>query len=347
MLAQQQQPPSPPASTLPASPGPGSDPLLQTMAVARHAGADVATRLSALHAASADVRAALRLVPPAYMDALAAAADTAGLVAGGAWQGSRRQSAPGAALQQRLVELAADGADEAAAMLAELLGCACAADHLPLHQLLAVQGAAARTLTARLGDGGARLDAFAALLCTASDLAAARDAAAAAAAARGWMRDLALAAAGVAALPEAAEPAPVLSLLARLLAQHGAAAVEALAAYEGLRAMTRRIIALLSQPAPLGVAPALHVLTRLLLHAHPEPAPDDRQCRELARLADSLGCKLFDADHIARTLALIADLCLDCRAAVAAADAPPGASDAPVGHDLRVLREVAGTVDAL
>ncbi|KAJ2716341.1 hypothetical protein H4R19_000708 [Coemansia spiralis] len=318
------------------------------MAVARHAGPDAAVRLSALHAASPDVRAALRVVPPAYMDALAAATETAGLVAAGAWhgpaQGVWRPSAPGTRLQERLVELALSGADEAAAMLAELLSNAGAGDRMPLHQLLDMQNAAARTLVARLGDYGARLDTFATLLSAAGALAAARDATAAAAAARGWIQDLVLAAADAVAPPEdTAAAAPALCLLAQLLAQHGAAATEALAGHQGLRVMARRIIALLSQPAPLVVAPALHVLTRILLHSYPEPAPGGQQFQELARLAGSLGCKLFDADHIDRTLVLIADLCLDCHSAATTTST----ADARIVHDLRVLREVAGTVDAL
>ncbi|KAJ1728175.1 hypothetical protein LPJ61_004176, partial [Coemansia biformis] len=342
------RPPSPPSTTTPASPAPApaDDPLLQVMAVARQPGADAVARLAALHAASPDVRATLRLVPPAYIDALAVASEAAWLAAAGAAhdpaRAASRPPAPGTRLQQQLAELTLSGSDAAAAMLAELLGNAGAAEQFSLSQVATLQSAAASTLLSRVGSNGAQLDAFAGLLCAAGAQAAARDAPGA----HGRIRDLtlAVAAATAAVSIEAANggnnAAQVLSLLAQLLAQHGAEAAEALAGYEGLRAMARHVISLLSQPAPLIVAPALHVLTRMLLRSYPETPPECQQYRELNRLAATLGCKLFDKDHIGRTLTLVADLCLDCRAA---------ASDdgSLVAHDLRVLEEVAGTVDAM
>ncbi|KAI8324386.1 hypothetical protein GQ54DRAFT_296224 [Martensiomyces pterosporus] len=133
----------------------------------------------------------------------------------------------------------------------------------------------------------------------------------------------------------------LLSLLAQLLEQYEADSLDTLSSLESLRRFTRHIIKLLSKPSPGITAPALHILTRLLLH--PRGAGGGSKPTPLSVLADGLRGKLFDDAHIGRTLVLVSDLCLNCQAA----DPHSSGDAALVSDDLRVLNAIAGVVNAV
>ncbi|KAJ2103341.1 hypothetical protein GGI09_000723 [Coemansia sp. S100] len=131
----------------------------------------------------------------------------------------------------------------------------------------------------------------------------------------------------------------LLCVAAQLIEQDRRGALAVLAGLESLRGFARHVIKLLSVPAPIVAAPALHLLTLILLHPPAKVTAGQPQVSPLTILADGLCGKLFDATHIGRTLVLAADLCLNCQQA--------GNGHGAVDDDLVVLDAVAGMVAAI
>ncbi|KAJ2726075.1 hypothetical protein GGI07_000858 [Coemansia sp. Benny D115] len=141
--------------------------------------------------------------------------------------------------------------------------------------------------------------------------------------------------------PESARAcSELLCLLAQLLEDYGCQSLADVGALPNLRQLARRVIKLLSEPQPTVAAPALHILTRLLLLP---PQQQQQQTSStsvsaatpLSILGDSLRHKLFDKTHIGRTLLLAADLCQNCTAGPRAAE------------DLVVLESIGGMFECL
>ncbi|KAJ2159154.1 hypothetical protein GGF46_003242 [Coemansia sp. RSA 552] len=339
--------------TTPVSLAAAEDPVLQIMDIACGV-QDPAAALSQLHTlfrTSPDVRAALRLVPPAYMDGLSASVCAGTLIATASKATNssaiENKAASGSQLLQLLVVHTLDGNDSAASMLTMLLSNGAAA--VSQDQALALSTAAASTLIARVQDTRPELDSFAELLRVLDT--STNKVADSSPSLPSWVGDLVTATADAAiAIPESTDGneqrgSQVLCLLAQLLTQYAGTATRALAMYAGIRRLARHVIRLLSQPSPLIAAPALHVLTRILLH--PQPSPSQAHATPLTVLADSLGGKLFDHAHMDRTLVLAADLCLNCHAADHASGMAAESLEALVAADLRVLEAVAGVVRAV
>ncbi|KAJ2911207.1 hypothetical protein GGI21_000121 [Coemansia aciculifera] len=283
------------------------DPLAQILDTVGHAGpmADGAKAVEALYrlyTSSADIRACLRLVDPAYLDAL-----TTAHLAGRAFSEEKHAEdiASGAAavvgagtrITRLLSEQTLNGrSDAAATMLADIM------DTAPV-----TQAAVAQALLEHVRAGMPVL-AYARLLRAA---------------------DSALLRALVDAIVSNSAPhilPQLLNVAAQTIELGQGAALSVLAGLSTLRVFVRHVIKLLSEPAPAVAAPALHLLTLILLI--PPTAVDS-----LTALADGLRGKLFDAAHIGRTLVLAADLCLNCHQ--------------DTSEDLVVLDAVAGMVAAI
>ncbi|KAJ2493546.1 hypothetical protein IWW37_000412 [Coemansia sp. RSA 2050] len=286
-----------------------NDPLLQVVEIVGHSGpmaSGAAESLHRLYESSADIRACLRLVDPAYMDMLTAAhlassavssADIAQDIVGAGTRMTRLLSAE-----------ARNGSDWAATMLADTIDNS-AVNCPPMLEPPEV----ARALLARV-KSGQPLRAHARLLralgsgCDQSLLCAVVDA--------------------IVDAPPISCLTQLLCVAAQLIEQDKMGAMSVLAGLVSLRGFTRHVIKLLSMPSPAVAAPALHLLTLILLHPPAQTSP-------LTILADGLCGKLFDATHIGRTLVLASDLCLNCHQASKVLD------------DLVVLDAVAGMVAAI
>ncbi|KAJ2062859.1 hypothetical protein GGI17_002144 [Coemansia sp. S146] len=316
-----------------------NDPLLQISETVGYAGpmpsdAETVESLRKLYASSADIRACLRLVDPAYLDALSAAHLASEAVKG---SGDIAKDTVGAGTRMTRLLLAhalnsnsSSSSDSAATMLADImdnsaLNCAQipAASEVAQALLTRVRGGRPVRAHARLlsttGSGSNQQ-----LLCAVVDAIVAApvsNSATAAAAAGGRLSQL-------------------LCVAAQLIEQDRRGALAVLAGLESLRGFARHVIKLLSVPAPIVAAPALHLLTLILLHPPAKVTAGQPQISPLTILADGLCGKLFDATHIGRTLVLAADLCLNCQQAA-------GNGHGAVDDDLVVLDAVAGMVAAI
>lgn len=145
----------------------------------------------------------------------------------------------------------------------------------------------------------------------------------------------------------------LLSLLVQLIEQHPQYTLESLAGLPNLRQLTRNVIKLLSVPSPLIAAPALHLLTLVILL--PPYASLSLRPLEAIVAGGGLRAKLFDGQHIHRTLELIADLCLNCQSPLlnektsndGCLGLEYGKGMKFVNTDMQVLDAVAGIVDAM
>ncbi|KAJ1824149.1 hypothetical protein LPJ60_000979 [Coemansia sp. RSA 2675] len=279
-----------------------NDPLLQIVEIVGHSGPlppGAAESLHRLYASSADVRACLRLVDPAYMDVLTAAHLASSAVS----SADTAQDIVGAGT--RMTRLLSGGGDWAATMLADTIDNSANCPQMPSE--------VARALLARV-KSAQPLHAHARLLkaigspCDQSLLHAVVDA--------------------IVDGPPVSSLTQLLCVAAQLIEQDRVGAMAVLAGLESLRGFARHIIKLLSVPSPTVAAPALHLLTLILLHPPAQTSP-------LTILADGLCGKLFDATHIGRTLVLASDLCLNCQQAGKPLD------------DLVVLDAIAGMVTAI
>ncbi|KAJ2743789.1 hypothetical protein GGI20_003485 [Coemansia sp. BCRC 34301] len=283
------------------------DPLLAICEAVGHsgplAGAEAVTTLYQLYESSADVRACLRLVDPAYLDALSAAdlaskaskEDTNGVYGAGT----------------RMAGLLAQALSKEGPMAATLLADTMSKAPMPGDSIV-------NALLERIREGESA-EAHTRLVLSLNDSGP-------------WMRPLLCElASAITATPVDGKPLLLSQLLgaaARLVEADRQGALAVLAGLESLRGFARHVIRLLSVPLPVVAAPALHLLTLLLLH--PPNAP-----LALVALADGLCGKLFDASHMARTLVLASDLCLNCQNGLAN------------NNDLVVLDAVAGVVAAI
>ncbi|KAJ2502830.1 hypothetical protein GGI11_007684, partial [Coemansia sp. RSA 2049] len=116
----------------------------------------------------------------------------------------------------------------------------------------------------------------------------------------------------------------LLRLLTFAIEQYGDHAIRALSGHPSLRTLARCIIKMLSVPVPLVAAPALYALTLLVLYPNDgnlSSAQQQVSClpvsssssSSLQSLSQNLMAKLFDVDHIERTLTLVVDFCLNCQ----------------------------------
>ncbi|KAJ2453007.1 hypothetical protein EV183_000007 [Coemansia sp. RSA 2336] len=280
---------------------------------------DALDSLYRLYAGSPDIRASLRLIPLSYIDALCTASEAASLV------GDTRLPHTGRGLAAKFLQLVMEKAQEgngtAATLLADLLdNDATASSMLSEHQI-------AQNILSRVRSHE-QLFAHTRLLQALGRVSGA-----------GWVPCL-LEAVAEGIFVNDGQLTQLLCLFSLLLKQYGDEAVGALESLNVVRKLARHVIKLLSEPSPLVAAPALHVLTRMLLH--PRKATEQSSALKptpLTILADSLGSKLFDDTHMERTLVLTADLCINCCA---------GAKEArEVDDDLLVLDAVAGVVSAI
>ncbi|PIA17152.1 hypothetical protein COEREDRAFT_80841 [Coemansia reversa NRRL 1564] len=350
---------SSPLLATPVTPVSVKDPLLEILsAVKRHQSEkDVIEQIHVDYTASPDIRASLRLVPLGYMDALAVSFEAATVVVSTSAKqtlhaGSGQNLASGSQLLQLFWNHAIDGQDYAAVILTDILDNADAAESIPPQKIPALCEAVTNMLLTRVRNKEAEVDVFAGLL-RALDSRFSNSQSSRVLSSE-WVEGLVL------ALVEAVTDIPVstvdakhngtqvLCLMAQLLTQHRDEATNTMAKLKSLRKLARHLIKLLSQPSPLLAAPALHVLTRILLHPHHQTTPTEQQTA-LTILAKSLGGKLFDEDHIDRTLVLIADMCLNCHAADELTNNPTRtiAIDSMITEDLRVLNAVAGVIHAI
>ncbi|KAJ2319070.1 hypothetical protein GGI00_006481, partial [Coemansia sp. RSA 2681] len=166
----------------------------------------------------------------------------------------------------------------------------------------------------------------------------------------------AIVAASVSTASSATRLAQLLCVAAQVIEHDQRSALAVLASLESLRGFARHVIKLLSVPEPIIAAPALHLLTLILLHppisdtaaavvaGQLQQQQQQEQVSPLTILADGLRGKLFDAAHIGRTLVLAADLCHNCQQAAAARGSNNGSS---VDDDVVVLDAIAGMVAAI
>ncbi|KAJ2658867.1 hypothetical protein IW148_004510 [Coemansia sp. RSA 1199] len=290
---------------------------------------------------SPDTRASLRLIAPAFMNALGTASAAAKTIA---LRSMDSNSACGTALVRLLVEHTLEGSDAAAAMLVDLLdnvdAAACVTRRVSPQQI------ADNILLSRVKTQNANLDDFARLLSTLNEHSSATDSE------NRWIRELLLATAeAVADIPNSSDDhehnsTQVLCLFSLLLIMYQNEAVRVLNSLDSTRKLVRHVINMLSRPSPLIAAPALHVLSRILLHPLDNADPALQRHTTLSILAVSPGRKLFDDTHMSRTLVLAADMCLNCVAADMSHSATVDAQTELVASDLRVLDAVAGVVQA-
>ncbi|KAJ2054217.1 hypothetical protein H4S04_000152 [Coemansia sp. S16] len=312
-----------------------NDPLLQISEIVGHAGpmpsdTETVESLYQLYASSADIRACLRLVDPAYMDALSAAHLASEAVKKGG--GDIVMDIVGAGTRMTRLLLAhalnsdsGNSSDTAATMLADIIdNSAVNCPQIPVASdiaqalLMRVRSGRPVRAHARLlrvaGSGGNQQ-----LLCAVVD---------------------AIVAAPLGnSATDGSRLSQLLCVAAQLIEQDRRGALAVLAGLESLRGFARHVIKLLSVPAPIVAAPALHLLTLILLHPPAKVTAGQPQVSPLTILADGLCGKLFDATHIGRTLVLAADLCLNCQQA--------GNGHGTVDDDLVVLDAVAGMVTAI
>ncbi|KAJ1766888.1 hypothetical protein IW140_006033 [Coemansia sp. RSA 1813] len=331
-----------------------NDPLHQTVAVLESESkpADTIAALYSLYKSSPDVRAVLRLIDPAFIDILSAGArfsfDNNSLATGGSIV---KDTGAGTYLMRLLTAQALGGSDGAAEMLGDML------DNSHGHSSIqATMGLEISTLRAsivqnilqRIRDGCPDSGSFTRLLGIVESIATAKHA----------VQDdelfswipLLVSTIGdalididdFASLPETVNDAiankasRLLRLLTFVSEQYNAHAIHALSTLPSLRTLTRRIIKMLSAPVPLVAAPALHALTLIVLGTSNDVVPSDSPLTDLSR---SLSAKLFDAEHITRTLTLVVDFCLNCQ--------EPTNDPKSVPDDLLVLEAVSGIVGAI
>ncbi|KAJ2496606.1 hypothetical protein GGH96_005710 [Coemansia sp. RSA 1972] len=296
---------------------------------------DALDRLEQAHK-SPDTRAVLRLIAPQFMNALGTAS-----VAAQAVGLQSTDSALGTALVQKIVERTLEGSDAAAAMLTDLAdnvdAAACVTCQVSLQEI------AENILLSRVKLQNAKLDDFARLLATLNEHCVAGTE-------NGWIRELLVATVeAVANIPNSPDQEhnsmQILCLFSLLLTLYKDEAVRVLNALDSTRKLVRHVINMLSRPSPLIAAPALHVLSRILLHPH-DTLDLLSQHTTLSILAVSPGRKLFDGTHMSRTLVLAADMCLNCVAADTNTHSGTDTRAELVASDLRVLDAVAGVVQS-
>ncbi|KAJ2811631.1 hypothetical protein H4S07_001936 [Coemansia furcata] len=299
------------------------DPLLLIAATVGHVGPmpiNAVESLYKLYTASADIRACLRLVDPAYLDVLSAAHLASEAIRGVVDIAEENVVGAGTRLTRLLQKAHAlnnssseeEEAAAAATMLADMTNCPQIPDTSDDDTLLTRvrSGSPVRAHAALLRATGSSRDSSQQLLCAVVDAIVAHSAS-----------DSGL--------------SQLLCLAAQLIEQDRVGSLAALAGLASLRGFARHVIKLLSVPAPIVAAPALHLLTLILLHP-PAKVTAGHHVSPLTILADGLCGKLFDAAHIGRTLVLAADLCLNCQQAGSSTD-----------DDLVVLGAVAGMVAAI
>ncbi|KAJ2552663.1 hypothetical protein EV175_003230 [Coemansia sp. RSA 1933] len=284
--------------------------VLDSHSVAAEAAAAV-TALGALYKRSSDVRAVLRLVDPRFMDMLSMANSFAP-------EDSKAAVGAGTRLVRLLEAQTLKGSSEAAEMLAAMVD---SGSSNVMQKTMGVDISVLRDSVVQT-----------ILQCVKESMDASSFVKLLGAMDRGGTDETVLVSAIVDALliDNDAIESPAASQLLQLLTfvMEQRQAMDALATHPALRALTRRIIGMLSAPAPLVAAPALNAITQLVLSDADASTP-------LGGLSSSLRAKLFDADHIGRTLTLMADFCMHCSA------------QSSVEDDLVVLDAVAGTVDAI
>ncbi|KAJ1739564.1 hypothetical protein LPJ68_004584 [Coemansia sp. RSA 1086] len=282
---------------------------------------DALDSLYRLYTGSPDIRASLRLIPLSYIDVLCTASEAAGLVGNTSLQPPLRGL--GTMFLRLVAEKTLAGNDAAATLLADLLdNDATASSMLPEHQL-------AQNILSRV-QSHEQVFAYTRLLQALGRVGSGAE----------WVPCLLEAVAEGIFVNGNGQLTQLLCLFSLLLKQYGDEAVSGLESLNVVRKLARHVIKLLSEPSPLVAAPALHVLTRILLH--PRKSTDQNSALKstpLTILADSLGSKLFDGTHMERTLVLAADLCINCCA---------GDKDAHVvDDDLLVLDAVSGVIGAI
>ncbi|KAJ2838306.1 hypothetical protein FBU31_000948 [Coemansia sp. 'formosensis'] len=296
------------------------DPLLLIAATVGHAGpmpSNAVESLYKLYTTSADIRASLRLVDPAYLDVLSAAHLASEAVVRGAVDIAEENVVGAGTRLTRLLQKAhalnnSNSEEAAATMLADMTNCPQIPDTSDDDTLLTRvrSGSSVRAHAALLRATGSNRNSSQQLLCAVVD--------------------------AIVAHPEKESSlSQLLCLAAQLIEQDRVGSLAALAGLASLRGFARHVIKLLSVPAPIVAAPALHLLTLILLHP-PAKVTGSKHVSPLTILADGLCGKLFDAAHIGRTLVLAADLCLNCQQAGSSTD-----------NDLVVLGAVAGMVTAI
>ncbi|KAJ2082005.1 hypothetical protein H4R24_001921 [Coemansia sp. RSA 988] len=350
---------SSPLLATPVTPVSVQDPLLTILStIKRHQSEkEVIKQLYTDYSASPDIRASLRLVPLGYIDALSVASEASTVVVSPTskqndYAASGQTLASGSQLLQLLQNHALEGQDYAAVMLSDILDNADVGGSIPPQKIPAMYEAVKNILLSRVSDKQAELDIFATLLQATGRLLT--NAQWDSASLSDWVEELLLALVdAVTDIPVSTvysnhNGAQVLCLMAQLLSHRSNQAIEVMSKLKSLRRLARHLIKLLSQPSPLLAAPALHVLTRILLHPQHTKTAHREEKTALTILADTLGGKLFDEVHIERTLILIADMCLNCHAADELADNPTfTVSDNVIIDDLRVLDAAAGVIHAI
>ncbi|KAJ2510562.1 hypothetical protein GGI11_005438, partial [Coemansia sp. RSA 2049] len=325
-----------------------SDPLHQIAAVLGRKSttpASTAAKLHALYQHSPDIRATLRLVDPAFMDILTTSAEATAEDSNVGGAGTR--------VVRLLTSQALQGNSTAAEMLSDILNNACgghansaAEPAMGAAELCALRESAVQTMVHRARDGEPADDSgsFARLLGAIEHIAATTTSAAASSAQDGRCSTCLLVNEVADALVEfdvaklvseqstdsasasAAVAFDKMSQLLRLLTfaieQYGDHAIRVLSGHPSLRTLARCIIKMLSVPVPLVAAPALYALTLLVLYPNDGnilSAQQQVSClpisssSSLQSLSQNLMAKLFDVDHIERTLTLVVDFCLNCQ----------------------------------
>ncbi|KAJ2846561.1 hypothetical protein IWW36_004296, partial [Coemansia brasiliensis] len=303
-----------------------------------------------LYGSSPDIRASLRLIPLAYIDVLCTASQAANLVKQGTETALQRPfEALGTGLLRLVAEKALNGTDSAAIMLADLLD----NDTIPFQtsRMLSEHHLAVKNILPRV-QSQQQFSSYTHLLRALSWRSSSSSDS------REWVPCLLEAVAEGIFLENGNEQlTQLLCLFSFLLVQYGDKAVDALESLNIVRKLARHIIKLLSEPSPLVAAPALHVLTCLLLHPRKatdiESQPAALRSTPLTILADTLGNKLFDDTHMERTLVLAADLCINCCAGERDGHAAAGSPNTVNGQiqaiadDLLVLDAVSGVIRAI
>ncbi|KAJ2662111.1 hypothetical protein IWW48_002007 [Coemansia sp. RSA 1200] len=386
-----------------------NDPLHQMVAVLgkkNTTSANTTAELYSLYQHSPDIRATLRLVDPAFMDILttsvAATAEDSNVGVG-----TRVVRLLTSQVLQG--NDSAAEAEAAAEMLSDILNNECggyanaaAEPTMGVVELCALRASVVQTVVHRIRDGApTNSGSFARLLC-AIEHAATSTTSAAAAAQDGRLCSTCLLVSEVAdALVEfdvaklvseksaignnasAAVAFDKMSQLLRLLTfaieQYGDHAIRVLSGHPSLRTLARCIIKMLSVPVPLVAAPALYALTLLVLYPNDgnrsstqhqiSCLPVSSSSSSLQSLSQNLMAKLFDVDHIERTLTLVVDFCLNCQEPSGmgcqekqyqqyrgSLDDTPGEAEpnhggtivnGAVANDLLVLDAVAGIIGAI
>ncbi|KAJ1727212.1 hypothetical protein LPJ72_006044, partial [Coemansia sp. Benny D160-2] len=329
-----------------------SDPLHQIAAVLGRKSttpASTTAKLHALYQHSSDIRATLRLVDPAFMDILTTSAEATAEDSNVGGVGTRVVRL----LTSQVLQGNSTAAEMLSDILNNACGghaSSAAEPAMGAVELCALRESVVQTMVhrARDGDPADSSGSFARLLGAIEHIAATTTSAAASSSARDGCCSTCLLVNEVAdALVEfdvaklvseqstdgadasAAVAFDKMSQLLRLLTfaieQYGDHAIRVLSGHPSLRTLARCIIKMLSVPVPLVAAPALYALTLLVLYPNDGnissaqrqvsclPVSSSSSSSSLQSLSQNLMAKLFDVDHIERTLTLVVDFCLNCQ----------------------------------